>query len=325
MKKLKLNNIGRTFLGKDYIVLLGIGFDQRTFSVLDKIPSEKISEVIGISNMNTSNEENVRVFTKKTALSSRLIGGGSNSIVELADELSETLGVLGDTDREIIVDITAMSHEVLAVTLGVLNSLNKLPLVTILYVGADKYSFNEQEEDMWLSRGVASIRSILGYPGVMLPSHKMHLIMMIGFEVERASEVIKRYEPNSLSIGLGLKEESVSATHYENNKMFFEKVSDFVTNYEDYQGNVNRFEFSCVSPIKVKNELLEHIKEVNPFREKNVVICPLNSKLSTVGAILAAFERSDLQLCYAEPIEYNSSGYASPSDEVTLIEMKELL
>jgi hypothetical protein len=48
----------------------------------------------------------------------------------------------------------------------------------------------------------------------------LQLIVLVGFEVERAAEVITQYEPSSLSIGLGKKNQSISDGHHDNNKYF---------------------------------------------------------------------------------------------------------
>jgi hypothetical protein len=73
-----------------------------------------------------------------------------------------------------------------------------------------------------------------------------------------------------------------------------------------------------VDPYSTKKSLEDYLKETS---EWNTVICPLNTKLSTVGAALFCIEHQDAQLCYAQPIEYNYNGYASAGDSVTIIEL----
>jgi hypothetical protein len=48
----------------------------------------------------------------------------------------------------------------------------------------------------------------------------------------------------------------------------------------------------------------------------------LNTKLSTVGVALAAIENPEIQICYAEPEEYNTDGYSKPGKEVTVISLQ---
>jgi hypothetical protein len=142
---------------------------------------------------------------------------------------------------------------------------------------------------------------------------------MAGFEVERAAEVINQYEPSSLSIGKGGRDQSVSILHHEQNKYFFNKLNSFVNDQDTYHHNVKHFDFSCINPFDTKRQLLEHIAEIKTTSDVNIVICPLNTKLSTVGVALAAIENQEIQICYAEPEEYNIENYTEPGDEVTIV------
>lgn len=320
MSKLPLTKLSEQIEGRDNILILGLGFDQRCLSVLDNFPLSCASAVVGVSNANWQdrNHAAVSAFRVKAGPNAIVIGEHATSILDVADELLKFLQApLASNCSSIFLDVTAFSHELLSVVTVLLHSFRATDRVTLLYVGANEYSFNTRPEEIWLSHGVKQIRSILGFPGIMRPSRKLHLIMLAGFEVGRAAEIIMQYEPASLSIGLGKKEMSVSAAHHENNRVFFDRLNEFVLKQEAYADCVTHFEFSCLDPAKTKELLLKHIDGIDCPESKNIVICPLNTKLSTVGVALAAIERPEIQLCYAEPLEYNIEGYASPGSEVT--------
>ena len=57
--------------------------------------------------------------------------------------------------------------------------------------------------EKWLSKGVKEIRSVLGFPGEILPSRKNHLIVLTGYEYERAKTIIDILQPYSLALGFG--------------------------------------------------------------------------------------------------------------------------
>ena len=40
----------------------------------------------------------------------------------------------------------------------------------------------------------------------------------------------------------------------------------------------------------------------------------MNNKVSTIAAGLYALENKNVQLCYAEPVEYNTEGYSESAD-----------
>lgn len=324
MTKIPLKLLGEQLHSTKYALILGLGFDHRCLEVLRNFCPEKIFSVIGISNAgwNVSNQENIAKFREITGAKGTVCGENSSNILKVIDNVQRSIAkIIDDENQPIAIDITAMSHELLAVLLGLLNNLKVLHRVTLLYIGASEYSYNSKGDDIWLSRGVQDIRSILGFPGSMLPSKKLHLLVMAGFEAERASQAIMRYEPASISIGRGRREHSVSEEHYNNNRIFFNKLNKFVQEQKLYNENVFQFEFSCVDPWQTKKELLEHLGQLPDLEQKNVVVCPLNTKLSTAGAVFAALERPEIQLCYLEPVEYNTQGYAKAGPDVSIIKI----
>lgn len=327
MNKVSLENVGENLVGGDFVLIVGLGFDARCLTALSHFPREKAAQIVGISNerLSSSNKGSIAEFYKLVGTTGTVIGINAASAMEVADELVEFISPLLEFhEKFMVIDITSLSHELLVVLLGILHSLQVMNRVTLLYVGAAEYSFNAPGDAVWLSRGVRSIRSILGFPGTMLPSKKLHLVVLAGFEVERASEVIVRYEPASMSIGLGKREQSVSVAHHDKNKLFFDRLNQFVKELDADNKEIHQFEFSCVDPFLTKNQLLSHIDSLKALGDKNIVICPLNTKLSTVGVVLAAIEHPEIQICYAEPDEYNTEGYCKPGSEVTIVPLKDI-
>lgn len=322
MLKVNLEDMGMQFGGSNYIFILGLGFDLRCLTALNHFPREKIAQILGISNVGWG-VNNERAFVEFNRIAGDIgveVGREASSIIELADALVASIKPITDCpDNLLVVDVTSFSHELLVVLLGLLYSMGVEDKVTLVYVGASDYSFNTQDDAAWLSRGVRSIRSVLGFPGTMLPSKKLHLVVLAGFEVERAAEVIGRYEPSSISIGLGNRAQSVSDTHHDKNRLFFDRLTEFVREQDAYAQDIDHFEFSCVDPLVTKQQLLSHIESLKKAGDKNIVICPLNTKLSTVGVVLVALENPEIQICYAEPDEYNVEGYSKPGSEVSIV------
>lgn len=323
-KKVLLENLKDSFTDSNYVLMVGLGFDSRCLSALNNFPGDRAVQVAGILNAgwSTANQANTDSFVEKLGATGTVIGYGAQSVLEIADSLIEFVNPLIECpEKSLVIDITSFSHELLVVLLGVLHNVQLLSRSTLLYVGASEYSYNSPGDAVWLSRGVRSIRSILGFPGMMLPSKKLHLIVLAGFEVERAAEVIVRYEPASISIGLGHKEQSISEGHHEKNKYFVDRLNNFVKEQDTGNQEIHHFTFSCIDPLIVKNQLLAHIDSLENCKDRNIVICPLNTKLSTVGVVLAAIERPEIQICYAEPDEYNTEGYSKPGAEITIVSM----
>ncbi len=216
-----------------------------------------------------------------------------------------------------LIDITTMSHEYLLILLKILYDNKLTEKVKLIYTGAEEYSFNTPKEEKWLSKGVRDIRSILGYPGYMLPSRKSHLILLVGFEYERAQQIILEYEPAVISLGLGAETKSYSTQHHQTNRIFFEKIMEFVESFSGSRDYVHSFEFSCVSPTETERKITEQIAL---YENYNSVLYPMNTKVSSIAAAIVGIKNEGVQLCYAEPVEYNYEGYSTPGNSVTIFE-----
>lgn len=318
-RQIHISSLAQEIGAQPFRVLLGLGFDQRSRWVLNALIVAKPIEIIGLFNVgwDVFNSSSLEDFQSMESENAKVVGESCKSILELADAISMTVQSF-DQKVKTIVDITSMSHELLSVLIAILRSENKLEHTVLCYTGADRYSFNTSKDEMWLSRGVSSIRSVLGFGGEQLPSKKLHLVITVGFEVERAMEVIATYEPAALSLGVGRREESVSLDHHDANLNFFKRLEKFVRDQENTCERVSQFEFSCIDPFVAKTDLSGHLEK---FRDFNTVICPLNTKISTVGIALLCLEQPALQLCYSQPMEYNTDGYATPSDVIRVIDV----
>lgn len=300
--------------------VLGLGFDLRSTEILKKLINHvNLKKTVAISNVgwDASNRNAVDYFHFHKKAEDQFVGSQCTNILQLADELAREVRGFS-TDIRTVIDITSMSHELLAIFIALLSAYGKLSGAVLCYTGAKQYSFNTSETDIWLSKGVKTIRSVLGFPGEQLPSRPLHLVIPVGFEVQRAIEVISAYEPAFLSLGEGRREASVSVAHFESNNRFFKQLKSFVDDQKMYNETLSTFSFSCIDPIETKNDIKTHLSK---FSGLNTVICPLNTKISTVGIALLCLEEPAIQICYSQPVEYNVDGYASAGDSVTMIDL----
>lgn len=229
--------------------------------------------------------------------------GGEAKVVELdinsptgtADAYARNLTplILSTSISSILVDITTFTHEQLLILLRVLDQLKPSCRIVMGYTGAERYSTNTDIEHVWLTRGVAQIRSVLGYPGRLSPSKKLHLIVIVGFEHERVAAVIEQFEPARLTLICGDPEKSVSSSHYEVNRHFFQKVTAFVERTKSTQTAVDTCYISCVDPFEARDTVLRCASLDGGY---NVVVCPMNTKTSTVGAGMAAIRDERIQI-----------------------------
>jgi len=202
--------------------------------------------------------------------------------------------------KSVLIDISTFTRESLLITLKFLSFISdKISDIYIFYRTAN-VSNN-------LSDAVVSIRSVIGYMGDINIEDPLHLIILSGFEHERAKEIIDTLEPDHISIGYASKDGSVSEDLYNSNIEF---TNTLMAYYSDTK--IDTFEHSLLDPESSKREIL---KAANAKEGFSTVVAPLNNKISTIGAGLAAISNPRIQLCYAEMGNYNVNSYSTPTDD----------
>ncbi len=233
-----------------------------------------------------------------------------HNAIKINEELDLKLKENIDT---ILLDTTTFTHETLLVLFRLLFFKKScFKNLFISYVGADDYSFNELElSKKWLSKGISEIRTIMGYPGVMSPARDNHLVVLFGFERDRTNSLIDHLQFEKVSLGFGAKTNSISSKHYNLN---YERHCELMKKYT----NASKFELDLTDPYKAKEDIENYLSN---FFEDNIVIAPMNNKLSTIGASLVAIANQRVQLIYAKAIEYNAIGYSKPMDTAYLFKI----
>ncbi|NLE24954.1 MAG: hypothetical protein GX625_06365 [Clostridiaceae bacterium] len=223
--------------------------------------------------------------------------------------------------KSVLFDVTTFTHEMVLIILRVFNVLFPQIDITFVYSNADNYDPKNTREgndvkSKWLSKGISEIRSVVGYPGNPQPINPTHLIIVVGYEYDRALSIIAELEPSSLSLAFG-KSDSVTTTsdrdskHYGAKEHFNELTESALAYFPD--NKFHNFEISCDDPIKTKNEIFEHLRLMGIDTTKtNVMIFALNNKPSTLGIGLVGIEDQNIQLGYAPALVYNCQNYSSP-------------
>jgi hypothetical protein len=305
--------------------LCSASFESRSRSVAERIDPAKVKRVLIFANV---------AFHKDIGINAELIKerfGDKATIVPL--RIDDPLFVADTFTNQVIphlkayaglclIDVTSFTHEQLLIFIRVLSDLDPSRNIKLVYTGAAEYSVGLPPQEKWLSKGLSETRAVLGYPGVMLPSKRLHLIVLVGFEYERAEKLIESYEPALISLGLGHRDQSVSSDHHKLNTEFHERVRKFAKAISNSMLIVRKFEFSCVDPCKTMEDI---IKQIAKYPGYNIALCPMNTKPSTIGAGLAALSREQIQLVYAQPVEYNLNGYSTPGDTCTIFDLSECL
>ncbi len=283
----------------DYFLMCA-SYEDRTLTFYDHIKDSRIDKfkMFYFKEFLTYTEENIKKYESKFNISKYILS--MSSPISIADSLMDCFSDL-DKKSNVVIDISTFTRESLLIILKYLNlNCEKFSEIYLFYRCA-----NVNPD---LSSIVKQIRSVLGYMGEIEEYKPVHLVLLSGFEISRAKEIIDTIEPDYISIGFGDKDRSISTGLFEINKEFTEKIISYYRNEEV----LNIFNHSLIDIYEVKNTILKLV-EKNP--DHNFLVVPLSNKLSTVGVGLAALENSKIQLCYSEVENYNIENYSQIMDE----------
>ncbi len=212
----------------------------------------------------------------------------------------------------IAIDITTFTRENLLMLLRIAYFKKNDFEFHLFYTPSNHYSISDSSKEIWLSKGVKEIRSVFSYPGDFSSLKKFLLIILTGFEYERAQTLIDIYEPAKLVLGKASTIKSINPELAKINEENFNHL-------QIMNSGSDTFEFSCINLEEtiqtVKNQILMYGSDYN------IVIAPMNNKLSSLSVGLVAIEDSTVQVCYASTNQYNINGYSSPSNYIFHIDL----
>jgi len=310
-RRLKLAELGVVLGVVPDVFLCCASFEARSMSVPRALAHLRIADSIVFAN--TESAESVASFEYLATLlgpRGRHVQLALSDPLRCADALyGAVLHTVSSHGRHYLVDITTFTHELLLVLMRVLQLvLSDKDRVHLVYTTAAEYSVGDEPGSKWLTKGIGEIRSVLGFPGMMLPARKLHLVVLSGFEGERAERVIDQFEPDRISVGVGAPESSITSDHYQINQALQSRLA------AKYPA-VELFTFSPSDAFQTQQAVL---RQAGRFPNHNVAVAAMNTKVSTVGAALAALGDDSIQLCYATAHQYNVANYSSPGEDCIL-------
>lgn len=198
--------------------------------------------------------------------------------------------------RSITIDSTTFNRESLLTTVALLRENLPAAVIRIIYVSPSAHG-------EWLSRGYRTIRNVLGFPGVQNSSLDNALVILCGFEADRALRLIEEHEPTLVQLGIG--DPPTHADFLSRNLSAQEEIlSKLVLRRQE----VRRFQFPTASISACCDYLDSAIAPLLP--RYNVVIAPMSTKLSTLAAMLIAEQYRQIQITYCVVSEYNTALYS---------------
>jgi ribosomal protein RSM22 (predicted rRNA methylase) len=125
-------------------------------------------------------------------------------------------------------------------------------------------------------------------------------------------------EPNSLELGYGRTGNATTDKDKDANEHYLHLVEKMAISFED----IKTFDIKCNDPFATYMKLSERVEKII---DKNIIIVPLNNKISTVGVAITAIKNDNIQICYAPALVYNYLNYSTPGEYCYIFSISEKL
>lgn len=251
--------------------------------------------------------------------SNALVNLGVSNIVTVDRRNSKSLwewawASVKDVEGKVAIDATCFTRELLGMLLFALSvKRQQISSIVVHYVatGKDGYATQNEklpEDERWLTKGILEIRSIVGYPGDFSSERKRRVIALAGHESKRLLEILEFIEPEQLSIGNETKGSSTVVGAETISKNVADELRDRIP-----IPNINEVTFHANSI----NDTFESVSTLlKSYDDENVFLVPMNTKLSFIGAALAALQNRNVRMVYAVPEVYNPN-YSKGAGKLT--------
>lgn len=308
-------------LGKIDLLICSSGFEDRSTNLANCLNPELILDSIlfHLDDTYAISQTNLEKIQKEIT-NTRIVSYPKNKPLDTFDifylELQKISIKSAKKSINVVIDVSTFTREVLLILVKVV-SLQQFSNFDVKIVYTPNEAYSSEDQTAWMTKGIREIRSIIGYSGLHSPSKKLMLLILNGFEEERTEQIIESFEPSKLVIG---KPNASDSINYNLNVISCEKFNHIKSKYQYLVPQ--EFEFSCTDIDITINELNRIIEDNSDY---NIVISPLNNKISTVAAAIVGIKNDDVQICYASANQYNIDAKSKASDYFLVYNLDRLL
>ncbi len=285
-----------------------LSFEDRSLTVAEAIKSADLCRWLVIVNEDietdiTAIRERAEAIAANAGVVIEYLQASNQNPLLLADAF---VGLAGRSVPEEgihwVADITTMTHEMLLILVAAADEIiTPWRDLHLIYNVAGAYSGDDAPEQKWISRGIHQVRSVVGYPGAWSPGEETKLVALPGFDSERMRRMVEEIEPDQLIVGIACPVGDRHAWSADKNRGIAQQLLD------TRKGTT--FDYPALDPLGAVDAVIEVLRDST----SNVLLAPLNSKISTAAIGVLVRLKPEWQICYAPAIIYNLK-YATPSD-----------
>lgn len=285
-----------------------LSFEERSFSVAEALAPTGLHRWLVIVNEDIETDISaIRARAEAIAANADItieyLKASKQNPLLLADSLVDIAGKLEpEDDGHWVADITTMTHEMLLILIAATDEIvPQWSDLHLIYNIAAAYSGDDDPEKKWISSGIHHLRSVIGYPGAWSPGEQTKLVALPGFDSERMRLMVEEIEPDQLVVGIARPVGERHVWSAEKNRGIAELLLD--------TRNGTTFDYPALDPLGAVDAVIDVLRGTT----SNVLLAPLNTKISTAAIGVLVRAKPEWQICYAPAIVYNLK-YATPSD-----------
>lgn len=217
----------------------------------------------------------------------------------LKSQIDALMPIFGSPHIPLVIDISVFTKRNLLMLWQWLDDINAWNRVTVVYSEPDNYVVSKY---IPLTFGLESLQQIPGSPGVADCSRPVHLVLLLGYEGDRALAVYEQVQPMQTTLFV---------PHPPYRPDWEGRTEEFNSDLLNLTGcqHVNRVD--AIDPEATACMLRTIIGPTDRRSQNAVVICPLGTKPQTLGVFEYLRESRDPPaVIYANPMRHNKSFYS---------------
>jgi hypothetical protein len=207
--------------------------------------------------------------------------------------------LVGARQLPLVIDISVFTKRNLLMLWRWLDDINAWDRVTVVYSEPDSYVVSKY---IPLTFGLESLQQIPGSPGVADCSRPVHLVLLLGYEGDRALAVYEQIQPMQTTLFV---------PHPPYRPEWEGRTEEFNCDLLNLTGNEHVKRVDAIDPEATASMLRTTIGPAGRRNQNAVVICPLGTKPQTLGVFEYIRESYDPPaVLYANPLRHNKSFYS---------------
>ena len=278
-------------------LILFVSHEERSIKLAKYIrnskPFRKIYTLYNTDLVTSEVENNMRYIQNKFSKKCSLIPVSLESpipIIRAARKLN--------LDGKNIIDITGFNRGNLFPFLwATLIGKTKFPELTFAYTTPKKYG-------TWLTRDYDQPKNLIGYSGDLEFAQDRFLICLVGYEIERAINVIKAAEPSKVILTVGT---------IPTKREFYERNLETIKIIHGHQPH-EICEIDVSDPQQGYEDLFNIYDKID--NRTALHIAPFNTKLSCLSVWSLWLRDDSIRIWNSQPVTYNLKSYSKGTESV---------